>query len=194
MYAVVNTGGKQYKVGKGDSLRVEKLPGDVGSNVTFDKVLLFSDGETVRIGRPYLDDMKVNGHIVEQGKANKIIVFKYKKRKRYKRKQGHRQPFTLVRIDNIMSGGDMLTGGVEDAEETASVAPETVDMAPGDAEETTSVAPEAVDAASGEAEATAADDAPETAETAGETAVEQETDSGDQATAEDQEQRIQKDE
>ncbi|CAB1078456.1 LSU ribosomal protein L21p [Olavius algarvensis Delta 1 endosymbiont] len=101
MYAVVNTGGKQYKVKQGEILRVEKIPGDVGSPVTFDRVLMFSDGETVSIGQPVLDDVAVEGHIVEQGKAKKIIVFKYKRRKRYRRKQGHRQQFTAVQIDSI---------------------------------------------------------------------------------------------
>lgn len=101
MYAVVNTGGKQYKVQQGEILRVEKIPGDVGSPVTFDRVLMFSDGENVSIGQPVLDDVAVEGHIVEQGKSKKIIVFKYKKRKRYRRKQGHRQTFTAVQIDSI---------------------------------------------------------------------------------------------
>ncbi len=101
MYAVVNTGGKQYKVQQGEILRVEKIPGDVGSPVTFDRVLMFSDGETVSIGQPELDNVAVEGHIVEQGKAKKIIVFKYKRRKRYRRKQGHRQTYTAVQIDNI---------------------------------------------------------------------------------------------
>jgi large subunit ribosomal protein L21 len=101
MYAVVNTGGKQYKVQQGEILRVEKIPGDVGSPVTFDRVLMFSDGENVSIGQPELDNIAVEGHIVEQGKAKKIIVFKYKRRKRYRRKQGHRQAFTAVQIDNI---------------------------------------------------------------------------------------------
>ncbi len=101
MYAVVNTGGKQYKVREGEILRVEKIAGEIGSPVSFDKVLMFSDGETVSIGTPVLDDVKVSGHIIEQGKAKKIIVFKYKKRKRYRRKQGHRQQFTAVKIDNI---------------------------------------------------------------------------------------------
>ena len=101
MYAVVNTGGKQYKVQQGEILRVEKIPGDVGSPVTFDRVLMFSDGENVSIGQPELDNVAVEGHIVEQGKAKKIIVFKYKRRKRYRRKQGHRQTFTAVQIDNI---------------------------------------------------------------------------------------------
>ena len=101
MYAVVNSGGKQYKVQQGQVLRVEKIPGDVGSPVTFERVLMFSDGENVSIGQPALEDVAVEGHIVEQGKAKKIIVFKYKKRKRYRRKKGHRQEFTAVMIDDI---------------------------------------------------------------------------------------------
>ncbi|MCP4104772.1 MAG: 50S ribosomal protein L21 [Desulfobacteraceae bacterium] len=101
MYAVVHSGGKQYKVQKGEILRVEKLPGEVGSKVSFGRVLMFSDGENVRIGQPVLDDVTVEGHIVEQGKHKKIIVFKYKRRKRYRKKQGHRQQYTAIRIDNI---------------------------------------------------------------------------------------------
>lgn len=101
MYAIVNTGGKQYKVSQGDTLRVEKIPGEIGSPVSFDKVLMFSDGEDVNIGQPVLDNVAVKGHIVEQGKAKKIIVFKYKRRKRYRRKQGHRQPYTAIKIDSI---------------------------------------------------------------------------------------------
>ena len=77
MYAVVNTGGKQYKVQQGEVLRVEKIPGDVGSPVTFDRVLMFSDGENVSIGQPVLENIAVEGHIVEQGKAKKIIVFNH---------------------------------------------------------------------------------------------------------------------
>lgn len=105
MYAVVNTGGKQYKVQQGDVLRIEKIPGNVGSPVSFDRVLMFSDGENVSIGQPVLDDVAVEGHIVAQGKAKKIIVFKYKRRKRYRRKQGHRQEFTAVQIDSIKGAG-----------------------------------------------------------------------------------------
>jgi len=101
MYAVVNSGGKQYKVQQGQVLRVEKIPGDVGSPVTFERILMFSDGDNVSIGQPALEDVAVEGHIVEQGKAKKIIVFKYKKRKRYRRKKGHRQEFTAVMIDDI---------------------------------------------------------------------------------------------
>jgi large subunit ribosomal protein L21 len=101
MYAIVTTGGKQYKVCRGEILRVEKIPGDVGSPVTFDRVLMYSDGETVNIGQPMIEKAVVKGHIVEQGKDKKIIVFKYKRRKRYRRKQGHRQPYTAVKIDSI---------------------------------------------------------------------------------------------
>jgi large subunit ribosomal protein L21 len=101
MYAVIATGGKQYKVQEGEILRVEKLDGEVGAPISFDQVLMVSDGETVQVGAPVLESMAVRGQIVEQGKAKKILVFKYKRRKRYRRKQGHRQPFTAIRIDAI---------------------------------------------------------------------------------------------
>ena len=101
MYAVVATGGKQYKVREGQILRVEKIPGEIGSSVTFNKVLMTSDGEAVNIGQPVLENVEVNGRIIEQGKAKKVIVFKYKRRKRYRRKQGHRQHYTAVKIDRI---------------------------------------------------------------------------------------------
>jgi large subunit ribosomal protein L21 len=101
MYAVIESGGKQYRVQEGEILKVEKIPGDVDTPVTFDKVLMFSDGENVSVGKPVLDKATVSGHIVQQAKAKKIIVFKYKKRKRYRRKQGHRQEYTAVQIDSI---------------------------------------------------------------------------------------------
>ena len=101
MYAVVNTGGNQYKVLKGETLRIEKIAGEVDSQVTFDKVLMVADGETIRVGQPLLEKAVVQASIVEQDKAKKIIVFKYKRRKRYRRKQGHRQPYTAIRIDGI---------------------------------------------------------------------------------------------
>ena len=101
MYAVIASGGKQYRVEEGQTLRVEKIDGDVGSEVSFDNVLMFSDGDNVKIGQPKLDDVSVRGQIVAQGKEKKVLVFKYKRRKRYRRKQGHRQPFTAIRIDSI---------------------------------------------------------------------------------------------
>jgi len=101
MYAVIATGGKQYKVYQGETVRVEKISGEVGAPVTFDQVLLLSDGETVKIGQPTLTGATVNAHIVEQGKAKKILIFKFKRRKRYRRKRGHRQPYTALKIDTI---------------------------------------------------------------------------------------------
>lgn len=101
MYAVIATGGKQYRVKEGDVLRIEKMPGNVGESLAFDKVLLLSDGNELTIGDPTVSNASVNARIVEQGKGKKVLVFKYKRRKRYRRKQGHRQPFTAVQIDSI---------------------------------------------------------------------------------------------
>ncbi|MDY6837266.1 MAG: 50S ribosomal protein L21 [Thermodesulfobacteriota bacterium] len=101
MYAVISTGGKQYRVSEGQTIRVEKLPGEVGTPVSFDQVLLFSDGDAVKVGQPTLAGMSVTGQIVQQGRAKKIIVFKRKRRKGYRKKQGHRQYFTALRIDGI---------------------------------------------------------------------------------------------
>ena len=103
MYAVVATGGKQYKVSEGDILRIEKIAGDVGDAVSLDRVLMLSEGDDVTIGTPVVDNAMVNASIVEQDKAKKILVFKYKRRKRYRRKQGHRQPFTAIKIDKIVN-------------------------------------------------------------------------------------------
>jgi len=123
MYAVVNSGGKQYKIQQGEVLRVEKISGDVGSPVTFDRVLMFSDGENVSIGQPLLDSVSVEGHIVEQGKAKKVIVFKYKRRKRYRRKNGHRQEFTAVQIDSINARGTKAPKAAEPKTEAKEAAP-----------------------------------------------------------------------
>jgi large subunit ribosomal protein L21 len=101
MYAVLTTGGKQYKVQEGEVLRFEKLEGEIGASVSFDNVLMVSDGETVQIGQPALENVVVHGHIAEQDKTKKFFVFKYKRRKRYRRKQGHRQDYTSVKIDRI---------------------------------------------------------------------------------------------
>ena len=103
MYAIVKTGGKQYKIREGEVLRVEKIDGEIGSEVSFDQVLMVSDGENATIGQPLLDNVTVSGTIVEQGKNKKILVFKYKKRKRYRRSQGHRQAYTAVKIDSIQA-------------------------------------------------------------------------------------------
>ncbi|MBW1922906.1 MAG: 50S ribosomal protein L21 [Deltaproteobacteria bacterium] len=101
MYAVIKTGGKQYRVSPGDELKVEKLAGEVGDTVVFDKVLLASDGEEVRVGNPFVSGSKVVGLIKRQAKDRKVVVFKFKRRKGYRRKKGHRQHFSLVRIESI---------------------------------------------------------------------------------------------
>ena len=145
MYAVVNTGGKQYKVQQGEILRVEKIPGDVGSPVTFDRVLMFSDGENIKVGQPVLDDIAVSGHIVEQGRAKKIIVFKYKRRKRYRRKQGHRQEYTAVQIDSITAKGVEAEKSPENVDESKPEAP-NADAAP-EAETTEAKQPAPTEAA-----------------------------------------------
>ena len=101
MYAVIESGGKQHRVSTGEEVKVEKLTGDVGDSVSFDKVLFTSDGEKVNVGTPYLENVKVVGRITRHDKQKKIVVFKYKKRKGYRRKRGHRQQFTAVKIENI---------------------------------------------------------------------------------------------
>ncbi len=104
MYAVFKTGGKQYRVGAGDRLRVEKLPGNVGDSVAFDEVLLVhSDNQGTKLGRPLVGGAKVEAKIVAQGLGRKIIVFKFRRRKNYRRKRGHRQPFTALEITNILA-------------------------------------------------------------------------------------------
>jgi large subunit ribosomal protein L21 len=101
MYAVFKTGGKQYRVAAGDKVRVEKLPGNAGDTVTFDQVLLVS-GETLRLGQPLVGGATVEAKIVTQGLGKKLIVFKFRRRKNYRRKNGHRQPFTALEITNIV--------------------------------------------------------------------------------------------
>lgn len=101
MYAIIRTGGKQYQVTAGDSLRVEKLVGEVGDTVELDDVLLVADGEDLKVGQPVVDGAKVTAQIVEQGKGKKIIVFKKKRRKGYKLKKGHRQLYTALEIKGI---------------------------------------------------------------------------------------------
>ena len=101
MYAIIRTGGKQYQVAEGDRLRVEKLNGEVGDSVELADVLMVADGETVKVGQPLVEGAKVSAKIVEQGKGKKIIVFKKKRRKGYRLKQGHRQLYTALEIQGI---------------------------------------------------------------------------------------------
>jgi large subunit ribosomal protein L21 len=101
MYAVIKTGGKQYRVAPGDRLQVEKLPGSVGDSVTFSEVLLVGGEGDLQIGRPMLAGAKVEAKITAQDRAKKIIIFKLRRRKNYRRKKGHRQPFTGLEITGI---------------------------------------------------------------------------------------------
>lgn len=101
MYAVIVTGGKQYKVSEGDTLFVEKLEANEGDTVTFDKVLMVADGADVSFGEPEVSGAKVTAKVVKQGKAKKIYVFKMKRKKNERSKKGHRQPFTKVVIESI---------------------------------------------------------------------------------------------
>ena len=99
-YAVIKTGGKQYRVSEGETLRVEKLPGDVGGTITFGEVLLLG-GDNVTVGKPLIGGASVTAQIVAQDRAKKIIVFKMRRRKNYRRKNGHRQWYTEVKITGI---------------------------------------------------------------------------------------------
>ncbi len=101
MYAVVRTGGKQVRVEPGQALRVEKLPGEVGDKIELPEVLLVGGGDGTRVGRPQVEGAKVVGTITAQARGPKITVFKLKRRKNYRRKNGHRQPFTEIRVESI---------------------------------------------------------------------------------------------
>ena len=101
MYAVVKTGGKQYKVSAGDVLRIEKLDAEVGERITLNDVLMLSDGAYVQVDSAELAQAKVTARVTGHGRRRKIVVFKYKRRKGYRRKQGHRQYYTELAIENI---------------------------------------------------------------------------------------------
>lgn len=101
MYAIIKTGGKQYRVSEGETLQVEKLNAEVGAEVVFEEVLTVVNDADVKIGKPVVEGAKVVAKVVEHGKADKIFVFKYKAKSNYRKRQGHRQPFTTVEITAI---------------------------------------------------------------------------------------------
>ncbi|NLG52282.1 MAG: 50S ribosomal protein L21 [Chloroflexi bacterium] len=101
MYAVVETGGKQYKVTVGETIDVERLKADIGETVELDRVLMVADGEQVQVGSPVVDGASVSATVVDHDRARKVIVFKYRAKQRYRRKTGHRQDYTRLRIDEI---------------------------------------------------------------------------------------------
>ena len=106
MYAIIESCGRQYKVSEGDVVFFEKLDTEEGKKVTFDKVVLVSDGKKVEVGTPYVKDVKVEGKVVANGKAKKIIVYKYKAKKNERKMQGHRQPYTKIEITSIKTAAE----------------------------------------------------------------------------------------
>ncbi len=100
MYAIIETGGKQYKVEKGNKIHVEKLDAEIGAEVSFE-ALMTASGKTVKVGKPTLNDVKVTAKVLEHNKEKKIVVFKYKSKKNYRKKQGHRQPYSVIEILEI---------------------------------------------------------------------------------------------
>lgn len=104
MYAVIQTGGKQYRVSEGDTVRVEKLGAEEGATVNLEQVLMVADGEDVKVGRPYLDGGMVTATVESHGRAKKVKIVKFRRRKHYLKRQGHRQWFTALKITSISAG------------------------------------------------------------------------------------------
>jgi len=119
MYAVVATGGKQYRVEAGSELLVERVAADAGSSITFDRVLLIGDGDSVTVGTPTVDGASVSGTVVGDAKGPKLVIFKFKQKVKYRRHTGHRQHLTRVRIDDISTGSRRAKAQSSDAEEPA---------------------------------------------------------------------------
>ena len=104
MYAVILTGGKQYRVSEGDTLKVEKLVAEAGADVELDRVLMVADGDAVKVGKPYLDGGKVTATVMAHGRADKVHIVKFRRRKHHLKRQGHRQWFTEIQITGISAG------------------------------------------------------------------------------------------
>ncbi len=119
MYAIIETGGKQYRVQNGDKIAVEKLGIEDGQKVIFDRVLVVGDGDDVKVGAPYVDGAVVEGNVIETGKGKKIVIFKYKAKKDYRKKQGHRQPYTLVEITSIVGKSEEVKADAKRAKKPA---------------------------------------------------------------------------
>lgn len=104
MYAVIKTGGKQYRVSSGEQLRIELLPAEVGAAVSFDEVLMIAEGDQVRVGAPFVSGAKVQATVMAHGRGDKVKIYKLRRRKHFQKSQGHRQSYTEVRIDDIVAG------------------------------------------------------------------------------------------
>ena len=122
MYAIIKTGGKQYRVQQGDELRVEKLVANVGDKVVFDEVVAVG-GDKLVVGTPFVEGYAVEAEVLEQGKADKVIIYKYKAKKDYRRKNGHRQPYTLVKVTGIGASAEKAVKAEEPAQEEENAAP-----------------------------------------------------------------------
>ena len=122
MYAVIKTGGKQYRVQEGDVITIEKLNANVGDKVEFDEVLVLGEGDDIKVGTPFLDGVKVFGTVTENGKGKKVIIFKYKSKKDYRKKQGHRQPYTMVEITGLGTDKPAKAAPAAEAAETVTEA------------------------------------------------------------------------
>ena len=118
MYAIIKTGGKQYRVQKDDVFKIEKINAEAGDTVTFDEVIAVG-GDTLTVGTPLVEGYAVQAEVLEQGKNDKVIIYKYKAKKDYRKKNGHRQPYTLVKVTDIVSGGAKPVAKKEAAEATA---------------------------------------------------------------------------
>ena len=118
MYAIFKSGGRQFQAEPGTVVRVNKLPGEVGEKVVLDQVLLVAGEDQVEVGKPVLEGVAVSGHIVEQGREKKIVIFKHKRRKDYRKKQGHRQDYTAVRVDSIGKGAEEPEQSLPQTEES----------------------------------------------------------------------------
>jgi large subunit ribosomal protein L21 len=126
MYAVIKTGGKQYKVAAGEKLKVEKLAGDVGSKVVIDKVLMITDGDNTTIGAPLIAGAKVNATVVSHGRGDKVMIFKFRRRKHYRKTQGHRQSYTEILIDDVNGKGAVAAKPVAAAKPAVAAKPAAV--------------------------------------------------------------------
>ena len=103
MYAVIKTGGKQYRVAAGEKLKIEQIPAEVGAEITLDQILMLGEGDTVKIGTPLVSGAEVKATVLSQGRHDKVKIFKMRRRKHYQKHQGHRQNYTEIRIDDIVA-------------------------------------------------------------------------------------------
>ena len=117
MYAVIETGGKQYRVAEGDKLRVEKLDAEAGSTIALDRVLMIADGGSVTVGKPFIEGTKVTAEVAGHGRADKVKIIKFRRRKHHMKRQGHRQWFTELKITGIGDGSVAATADTNTAEE-----------------------------------------------------------------------------